>query len=498
MKLRILFFALLILISSNLVAAKFLCGEVVPTDEMTPSWYDVKVYLTSNENYFSTCKVSPDNFRYCCDLDLIYDNYKYRWKMGDVFSTKITDVSSGYFALPKNITLTGEGYDIAPILNLEKAIKIIQPKNKLIISENLTKLEVLPSSGCSEFGKIDNLTKTILCGNCNESLDNFQVNFGRNDFSFYAICNSEEYNLDSTFFIVEDIFFKKDLDSKIKNQKIKTVSIQGELSSNVSNLEFKEYVPIEFEISSVSSFGKIEPSTSTHNMIIWNFSGKTFNFEYSILPSITGDFSFISELENNLLGKKSVKVCNFVPPISSGGGNGNGGYSSWGHSHKYTPKNFSKVTEIFPLIKEDEDITVAFYSKVFKERASFDLFKFIYEGTFDRTLDYIKSYAIETNMNSSEKGKMKFEYEINETELEGNNHKDIEVYGRKNGRFFSITGGVISSENGMIKYGFESPEALTEFFIFAKKSKLNIREKLQITIDKIWFYILDMRNSKIL
>ena len=132
---------------------------------------------------------------------------------------------------------------------------------------------------------------------------------------------------------------------------------------------------------------------------------------------------------------------------------GKGGKSNrpgWNKTHKYEPKNFSKVTPKYPIIKKIDGLTLALYSNYPNEKAAFDLFKFTYNGYYDRTLDYIKSFSVETTLNSSEKGNMKFEYKVNKTFLEDNNYKDIKLKTRKNKKFFTITGGVISSDESTV------------------------------------------------
>ena len=81
--------------------APFTGGKVISEEEISPAWFEVKAFLASDENKFSTCKVSPSNDKYCCDLDIIKDEKGYQWKPGDTFKTKITDAESGYFATEK-------------------------------------------------------------------------------------------------------------------------------------------------------------------------------------------------------------------------------------------------------------------------------------------------------------------------------------------------------------------------------------------------------------
>ena len=174
-------------------SAKFICGEVIPTDQVSPAWYDTETHLKTNPTYSSICKVSPSNNKYCCDIDTILDRAEYQWKISDIFETKITDPASGYFAPPKNLTLTGKGYDIAPPLTLQKAMKITFPTSLLTISNNSLNATLNVSTSCPE----------------SNAPNSTPLTFGKNSLSFSAMCNDEEFTISKTFFIIQNITFQK-------------------------------------------------------------------------------------------------------------------------------------------------------------------------------------------------------------------------------------------------------------------------------------------------
>ncbi|MCD4771336.1 hypothetical protein K8R30_02865 [archaeon] len=400
--------------------------------------------------------------------------------------------SDGSFSVTDFIPSEFEVFEVSDsgFIFLEDGYSSIEWKNINTESFNFSyKIRPKPKLRTCDFGIYSFIpeNKILLKKSFENQIINFNEPLNLKDENFYFDCN---FSNEVSFQMIEKFDFEKNLNFKLKNGKNTKISLKGKLSSEVSNLEFKEYVPIEFEITSISNDGRVESSTSNYNVIIWDLSGSNFNFEYTISPSISGDFSFISELENNILEETTTTVYNYVPPFFQRSNSGNsGGASSKSLPFKYIPKNFSKATKNFPLIIKDEDVRVAFYSKILKEKASFNLFKFIYEGNFNRSFKYIKSYTIETNMNSSERGKIKFEYEVNKTFLEKNDYKNIKFFTRKKGKFSPITGRAISSENEIVKYEFESDEPLSEFFIFAEKSKLSLKDKFMNWFDKFWSYI---------
>jgi len=474
---------LLLLFAINPVSAKFICGEVTPTDQLSPSWYEAKTSLTENQIHSSTCKVSPSNNRYCCDIDIIKDTTGYQWKISDIFEVEITDTTSGYFTLPKNLTLTGAGYDVAPKLTLEKAIQITSPNTTLTISPTLPNLSIQFSQHCTESGQIINNTKTNI---------SLQTLFGKNEVSLYATCNSQEFQTNHTFFIIKNITLKKEYTGfKIRKNKIRiksegygTVNLQGKLSSPVSNIELKEYVPIGFEILTTSNNATIQTANSLYNVITWKISDDNFNLTYLIkAPEVSlgmHEYKFTTQIDQTTLQEETVYTYKLIPII----------LSSSPSSRGYTPaqEKLSKVSLTEPLILENEEegLTTALYSTTPKEEAILELYEFNYTGRYNRSLKYIKSYKIKTNLNSTERGIIKFKYEITRSELEEKGYKSIQFFTQDNG-FRKIQIERTESDN-VIKYNLESDEPIKEIFIFAEKIKPTFMDKILIFLNRIGLY----------
>lgn len=461
----------------NPVSAKFICGEVESTTSVTPSWYSVKTYLASNENYFSTCQVSPSNSRYCCDLDIIKDKTGYNWKAEDTFKTKITDIKSGYFASPKNLTLTAEGYDIAPTLTLEKAIKLTSPKTTLTISKTTIPIQTNISKNC-----------------INPTYSQTNLTLGKNSITITATCNEKQFVLNETLFVVQNITFQKEYSKefkskskpKIRNSRTGTISLKTKLSHPVEKISLKEYVPSSWEISNISNNATVKFSTPEYNVITWELNGKDFEFSYKAkAPKIKfwpEYYNFETTIDNQNLSQNKVQVHKIFPIPYKQASSGGGG------SAAYKPKELSKVSPEFPLIFEEDDLSSALYSNIPKEEEAFNLLSFLYEGKLDKNFDFIKYYKVQTTLNPNEKGKMVFEYEVNKTLLDENNYKEIGFFEKQKGKFLRITGGVIASNEDSIKYRFESEEPLDEFFILAEKNKTSLWNKILNILNKAKFW----------
>ncbi len=464
-KLKLILLLSLLLI--NPASAKFICGEVHSMDKITPAWYEVKTYLTTAEIHSSSCKVSPSNNRYCCDLDVIKSKTGYQWKSGDIFEARITDTTSGYFATPQNTTLTGEGYDVAPKLILRKAIRITKPNTTLTISEILAPIQTNISSHCN-----------------NITLSKQNLSFGKNNIIILATCNNVQFALNKTFFYIQNITFQKTYPRKIRAEELSTISLQASLSHKLENIQLKEYVPVSWQVSNISSNGTIEKYTSYYNVITWQVNGDGFNFNYKIkapeIGFIPEEFSFKTQVDEHTLEENKIKVYKLIPlpPKSK---TSHGGYV-------YTPKKLSKVSPGQALISQKEDLIAALYSTLPLQQGSFDLSSFIYDGKLDRKFYYLKSYQVQTTLNSTEKGKIIMEYSANKTFIEENDYKEIGFFEKHAGKFLRITGAVVASDRNTIHYRFESNESPSEIYILAEKNSLTILDRILNFWDsvKIW------------
>lgn len=285
---------------------------------------------------------------------------------------------------------------------------------------------------------------------------------------FYFDCN---FSKDISVYVVEEVNFESSLKNKIKKNKKTKISLKGNISENVSGLEFREYVPVEFEISEISNNGYVEISSSSYNVIVWEVNGNSFDFSYSILSSVKGVFSFMSEIGGNILGESFVNVYARVPS------RGRKKKREADVIYEYYPQNFSRVTNSLPLIDSYKNMTLAIYSKNFTEKGAAELFDLNFSSKiYNRSLKFFDGYLVETNLGNNF-GKFAFEYDFNPKDLEIKGYRGVEFYGKNNrGNWISLTGNFIEVDGDM-KYKFESEEFFREIIIFGVKEKLTFWDR---------------------
>ena len=292
-----------------------------------------------------------------------------------------------------------------------------------------------------------------------------EIDLGNNDFYFDCV-----FSEDLDFYLVESVDFEKKINKKIKKEEEMKIELNGSISEDISNVEFREYVPVEFEISDISEGGKIEVSNSNYNVIIWNVEGKEFDFYYNVSSSNPGDYSFASELGGNILEENLVNVPGDIQL-------GRRRHRKGG-SYKYEPENFSAVSEKFPLIDKKGNMTLALYSKNFTFEGSLDLFELNFsDKIYNRSLKFFDGYLIESNLGDNF-GKFAFEYDFDEGELKNKGFKNLEFRGKdKNGNWLKLTGSFVEVD-GKKKYEFESNQVFREIAVFGVKEKLNLWDRL--------------------
>jgi hypothetical protein len=300
----------------------------------------------------------------------------------------------------------------------------------------------------------------ILIQPFSENVNSFREfeNLKEND--FYFDCN---FSKDVSIWVLEQVDFEKVMDEKIKNKEMKSVEIKGNLSEDVLSVEFKEYVPVEFDILEISNGGRVERSNSKYNVIIWEVNENNFNFNYGIIPRVSGDFYFMSEFGGNQLDERVVKV---YGNIVSGGNK-----KSKVSEYKYEPVNFSIVSNTFPLIDKLDNLTVAIYSKNFTDKGALDLVPFDFNGkVYNRSLNYLGGYLLENNLGNNV-DKFSFEFEFDKK------YSDLEVYGLDSkGKFFKLHGQVIN-DGKVLKFFSEGNEFFSQVVMYGVKQDLSLWDR---------------------
>jgi len=312
-----------ILFSSYFASAHFVCGQVNDSIEnVSSAWFNVKVFYPSTPQDYTTCQVSPDENKYCCDVESLNADGSYAlgipWTPGLNVSAKVYSPSRGYVAGPVSLKTTEEGYDVFPSMQIKKVIKIFNPNRSLIISNssdvffNATFLEPFNNVNLD----YDNSSK-ILCENCTNFSSNINATSGMNTFEVIASSKEDSFFDNLTFGFISGFNLSRNFscekcsDSVLRPEKNVSVNLSLNLSDYVGGIIFEEYVPVDFKI--LNTTGEVSYYNNSYNVIRWNASGKNIT-EFYLIQSpkvnwpIVSTFSFYSFFGGNFLGSKSVEV----------------------------------------------------------------------------------------------------------------------------------------------------------------------------------------------
>ncbi|NCN86662.1 hypothetical protein GW932_02420 [archaeon] len=306
----------------------------------------------------------------------------------------------------------------------------------------------------------------VLIDPFSEKLNSFNDSFSLKKDNFYFDCN---FSKNFSFFIVQNVEFEKVIEKSVKKGEEKTINLHGEISDNVS-VEFKEYVPVEFEVLYISNNGKMTSSSSKYNVIVWEVNGDSFDFSYTIHPNVLGEFYLVSELGGEKLEETFVNVYELIPSLGKKSGGSGGKYKN-----NFT--NYSSVSDKFPLIDKEGNLTVALYSNNFTNRGAFDLVSFMFQNKiYNRSLDYLGSYLLENNLGDNVKD-FSFEFEFNETEF-NKKYRQVEFYGVDNkGNFFKLNGNVVN-EGETSKFSSLNNPFFSQVVMYGVKTKLNFWDRI--------------------
>ena len=312
-----------ILFSSYFASAHFVCGQVNDSvNNVSPAWFNVKVFYPSTPQNYTTCQVSPDANKYCCDVESLNVDGSYNlgipWTPGLNVSAQVYSPSTGYVAGPVSLKTTGEGYDVFPSMQIKKVITIFNPNRSLIISNSSDVF--FNATFLKPFNNVSldyaNSSK-ILCENCTNFSSKINSTYGMNTFGVVASSKGDSFFSNFTFGLINGFNFSRNFscekcsDSVLRPEKNVSVNLFLNLSDYVKGIIFEEYVPVDFKI--LNTTGEVSSYNNSYNVIRWNTSGKNINEFYSIQspevnwPSVS-TFSFYSLFGENFLGSKSVKV----------------------------------------------------------------------------------------------------------------------------------------------------------------------------------------------
>ncbi|MBR9706441.1 hypothetical protein GOV14_05375 [Candidatus Pacearchaeota archaeon] len=411
-----------ILFGVGLVSANFVCGSVKNSDDnMSASWYGVKAFSVESPNQFTTCQVSPSEHKYCCDCDEIYDNF---CGAGKEIGIEIFDLNSGYVAGPVFGITSGNGYDVFPSMQLAKVINVYNPDEKVIFS-NIT-LVLFNMSFLSQYNSVDvsiNNLRQSLCSDCSSFSDFLDLDFGMNQIKIHASDGQKEMIEKKDFALLRDYSFNryascdKCKGKKISRNQIVNFKVNLSLSHNVEGLMLYEYVPKDFEILD-SNEGNVKIYSESHNVIVWNVSGKNILKNYQLkAPNVKffpKAYSFKSELENYLINEEEVIVKRFFSFFSFS--------KNVFVDAMQEGLSYSYVSPQEPLVIEPKDKVIQRLA-IFPEKSFFNVdcdFKRSF-NVFDLdndSLEVISHFGLTGSLKNSDIDKVLLEFKINKTLFE--------------------------------------------------------------------------------
>jgi hypothetical protein len=257
------------ILSLSFVSSNFACGFVNNSKQFSSSWSNVVIYKAENTSNVVPCKINPES-KFCCDLEEIRGA---KFKVGEKISAELFDEKSGFVAGPVSLFLTGEGYDIFPQLNLEKAIIINSPNESIFINESLVYFNLTLAEGYNNLNysinSFDGIFQYRVCNSCINPIFTVNLSKGKNEIILTAYgprSISEKivlYNLDYLDFkmgvicdkckIKGDIFY-------VPSGKNITFSSSFNSSHNISG-DFLFYFPADFNYFNISEIGDIGPTS---------------------------------------------------------------------------------------------------------------------------------------------------------------------------------------------------------------------------------------------
>jgi len=393
-----------VILFSCFADASLACGQVNSTGGMEPQWMKVRIY-SQDKNNFTTCSVSPSENKFCCDTEKIFGN---NWAAGKQVIGGIFN-EAGYFAGPVSLYTSGEGYDVFPLMELKKAI-ILNNLSKVVFSNEPRFLLNARFSNPFNFTKVQTNGEIKDLCNCDEYVEYINGSFGMNSFKITAGDGQREFVENFVVAILKSFEFNRTIEcEKCKNNLVKSdkeavIKLSVSLSHPVEGMELKEYVPKDFDI--LETDGQIREYSETHNVIIWNVSGKIVSKSYKVRsPKVSffpRKYVFRSELEDALLREDKITVSRF--------------FSFWsfdeGIEFKQVKKQvYSRVSPSSPLVfkfKNKEIIRIAIFPKKTINAAEFSVEE--YQGDIEE--DEVNYYSLDTNIETEDIEKIFVEFRV--------------------------------------------------------------------------------------
>lgn len=432
----ILFFGILISFS-YFASAHFVCGQVNDSVEnVSPAWFNVKVFYSSTPQNYTTCQVSPEENKYCCDVESLNPDGSYMlgtpWTPGLNVSAQVHSHLTGYVAGPVFLKTTAEGYDVFPSMQIKKVINIFNPNRSLIISNvsevffNATFLK--PFNNVSlDYGN----SSEVLCENCTNFSSKINATYGMNTFGVVASSMGDSFSSNLTFGLIRGFNLSRTFSCEkcskhvLRSKKNVSVDLSLNLSDYVDGIILEEYVPVDFKI--LNTTGEFSSYNSSYNVIRWNTSGKNINESYLIQSPkvnwpIVSTFTFYSFFGGNFLGSESIDV-----KTAWGFFHHNGHHSNSGFFHG---RFYPLVLPNQPYLFQGQDTLqkVAFFPNSKLKDAQFNI---VPRDSCGSLGDVISCYAFSSNLGEGEVNKTYLEFKVKKDGFSKPSEISLEYYNKE-------------------------------------------------------------------
>jgi hypothetical protein len=283
-----------IILISN-VSASFACGNINDSSKLAGSWIEAQVYYNEKPSDITTCKTSPEN-KFCCDLQSIEG---VTWESGKLVSAEVFLPELGYVAGPKQLTISGEGYDVFPDMQLKKVITFNQEPDRILLNKSKIILDLSLHENYNNLRySLNNNPETTVCEECTEKIFSIDLEKGKNNLTLIAYnkeSGKEIYEM-LNFYVLDYLYFQDSFDCekcKTREDKIYIPSkeeVNLTLSINSSH-EFSGLVNIYFPEGWVVDEDYFpEDFSLTHGLVEWSVENESSNPITTIPMTSSGTF----------------------------------------------------------------------------------------------------------------------------------------------------------------------------------------------------------------
>ena len=284
------FFVVFLLLFSSSVSANFVCGKVNAPAGYSSGWVNVIINYVENPSKTTSCQVSPENSKFCCDPTEIS---AVTWAAGKNVTAVINDNVSGFFAFGVNITISGNGYDVFPEMQLLKGVNIDFPSKSIFSNQNKIDFEASSSLVGSNISYVlhtlgGDLNQS-LCNGCNSvNFSIYNLSEGRYDLDVFATDGKWGFKDRKTFFIVNNFSYERKITCEgckgnvvPSSAEIVNISVSANFSVPISGGKFKDFFPSNWQFLSGGDF---QYYSGTQSSVSWEVNGSSFKGSYLLVP----------------------------------------------------------------------------------------------------------------------------------------------------------------------------------------------------------------------